>query len=130
MSCNESKIVLRSEIPRLKDKTYNEAFLYFKEILGEPNEIDEYDGEVEYFQYEGKLQPIFDYDSKRWGIDLVLHHESDYKTYIKMKSNGLTLDDFNSLANQISLQFSIDKYKIKLMSYTWYNGVDEPINFE
>lgn len=130
MSCNESKTVLRAEFPKLKGKTRQEVYPFFLNLLGKPEEVDEYDGVVEYFYYEGKHQPVYDYDSKRWGIDLVLHHESDYKTYIEMESNGLTLDEFNKLAHDMSLKFEIDKYKVRLISYTWYNGADEPIKFE
>lgn len=129
MSCNETKIVLRAEIPRLKGKTMTEVYPFYLEILGEPNDLDEYDGEIEYFEYDGKYQPAHDYDSGRWGIDLVLHHKSDYKTYIEMESNGLTLDEFHKLAHEMSLKFTIDKYKVRLISYTWYNGADEPIKF-
>lgn len=130
MSCNESKTVLRAEFPQLQGKTRNEAFLFYKEILGEPTEVDEYDGEVEFFTYEGKYQPVYDYDKERWGIDLVLHHESDYNVYIANDMNGLSLEEFEKLANEMSQTFGVEKSKIRLMSYTWYNGVDERIYFE
>jgi hypothetical protein len=130
MSCNESKTVLRAEFPRLKGKSRNEAYPFYVKFLGEPIEVEEWNGEVDYFRYDGEYQPVYDYDSKRWGIDLVLHHESDYNTYIEMKTNGLTLDEFNKLANEMSLKFEVDKYKIRLISYSWYNGSDEPISFE
>jgi hypothetical protein len=130
MSCNETKVVLRAEFPRLKGKTRQEVYPFYLELLGEPTDKDEWDGVVEYFSYEGKYQPAYDHDSKRWGIDLVLHHESDYNTYINMETNGLTLDEFHKLAHEMSIKFEVDKYKIRLISYTWYNGSDEPIQFD
>jgi hypothetical protein len=130
MSCNETKTVLRAEFPRLKGKSINEVYPLYVQFLGEANEVEEWKGKVDYFRYEGKFQPVHDYDSKRWGIDLVLHHESDYNTYIEMETNGLTLDEFNKLANEMSLKFEVDKYRIRLISYTWYNGSDEPISFK
>lgn len=130
MSCNEYKTVLRSEIPQLKGKTYNEVYPFFVELLGEPDEKDEWDGEIEYFYYGGKYKPVYDYDTERWGIDLTLHHASDYKTYIQMETNGLTLGEFKSLAYEMSQKFGIDENKVRLISYSWYNGADEPIKFE
>jgi len=130
MSCMESKVVLRAELPELKGKSRNEVYPVFVNLIGEADDIDEYEGEIEYFQYEGEIQPVYDYDSKRWGIDHVLHHESDYRTYIKMKSNGLSLKEFDELASQMEEKFGIDKSKVRLISYSWYNGGDEPINFD
>lgn len=99
-------------------------------MLGEPETLDEFDGEIEYFQYAGKYQVVQDYKGNRWGIDLVLHHESNYRTYIEMETNGLSLEEFERLATEMSEKFNVDKKKIRLMSYSWYNGVDEPIFFE
>jgi hypothetical protein len=129
MSCNETKIVLRAEFPHLHGKSRKEVYPFYQDILGEPNEVDEYDGEVDYFRYEGKYQPVHDYDNDRWGIDLILHHESDYKTYIEMNSNGLSLSEFDQLASSMSQVFGVDRKNVRLLSYTWYNGSDEPIKF-
>ncbi|MBG9549752.1 hypothetical protein [Cytobacillus firmus] len=130
MSCNEKKVVLRAEFPQLQGKNRTEVFPFYKEILGVPSELDEYEGEVEYFEYEGKYQSAYDYNNKRWGIDWVLHHESDYKTYIEMRTNGVSLGDFEKMASAMSQIFGVDKSKVRLISYTWYNGVDEPIKFD
>lgn len=126
----ESKIVLRAELPELKGKNRTEVFPIYKELLGEPETLDEFDGEIEYFQYAGKYQAVQDYKENRWGIDLVLHHESNYRTYIEMETNGLSLEEFERLATEMAEKFNVDKKKIRLMSYSWYNGVDEPIFFE
>lgn len=130
MSCNVTKTVLRAEFPHLKGKAVHEVYPFYVNLLGEPDEVDKWDGEVEHFEYEGKYQPIRDYDTERWGIDLVLHHETDYRTYIQMETNGLSLGEFNQLADEMSKKFSVDKEKVRLISYTWYNGSDEPVKFD
>lgn len=130
MSCNETKIVLRAEFPQFQGKTRTEVFPFYKEILGEADEVNEWEGEIDYFKYSGKYQPAYEYKSKRWGVDWVLHHETDNKVYIEMKENGVSLADFEKMANSMSELFGIEKSNVRLTSYTWYNGVDEPISFE
>lgn len=129
MSHTENKIVLRAEFPQLHGKSVTDVYPFYREILGEPSEMDEYEGEVFYFKHAGKYQAAHDYNNNRWGVDLVLHHKSDYTTYVGMKSNGLSLGEFDQLANTMPQMFEIDKSKVRLISYTWYNGGDEPIAF-
>lgn len=126
----EEKIVLRAELPHLKGKTRNEVYPIFKDLLGEADELEEYEGEVEYFNYEGMYQPVCNYNGKRWGIDLVLHHESEYSTYIEMATNGLSLGEFENYAHEMAEKFGIDMYKVRYIGYSWYNGSDEPIQFD
>ena len=128
MSCMERKIVLRIELPQLKDKTTTEAYEYFKSILGVANEIDEWEGEIEFFSYDKSIQPITDWNGS-WGVDYVLHHSSGYKTYIGENFNGLTLKEFEERAFILSDLFGIKYNNVKLMSYNWYNGGDEPVTF-
>ena len=129
MSCMESKTVLRAEFPELEGKTITEVYPFYKSILGEADELEDYDGEVEYFSYKGQYKPAYRYENAKWGIDRILHHESDYKTYIEMKENGLSLSEFEDMANEMSVKFGVDKLKVRLISYSWYNGGDEPIVF-
>lgn len=125
----EYKTVLRAEFPELEGKSRTEVYPFYKDIIGEADELEDYDGEVEYFSYEGKYQPVHRYEKDRWGIDHVLHHESDYKTYIELKTNGVSLSEFEEMASKMSVKFGVDKSKIRLISYSWYNGSDEPIVF-
>jgi hypothetical protein len=132
MSCMERKTTLRMEIPSLQGKDYTEAFEYFRNILGEPEELDldEETGEVYYFSYEGKFQPVYDYSNKKWGADLILYHSSDYKVYVSSDyERGVTLKEFNMLADELVGKFGGNKEDIKLLSYEWYNGGDEPVRF-
>jgi len=130
MSCVEDKTVLRVEIPRLSGINKTEAFNYFKKILGEPNDIDNDEKEVYYFEYNGRFQPVYDSNNKKWGIDLVLAHKSTYKTYIQFDyKKGITLKEFGLLADELCQKFDIKKEDVKLLSFSWYNGGAEPISF-
>ena len=104
-------------------------FPFYKNTIGNPSELDEYEGEVEYFEYNGKYQPSHQYKGDRWGIDMVLHHETDYDTKIEMQTNGISLAEFLTLSQEMENKFGIDKSQVRLISYTWYNGGDEPVFF-
>lgn len=129
MSCNESKLVLRAEIPSLKGKSNSEALKFFRRILGEPSEIDEWNDEIDYFSYEGIIRPCHDYSSGRWGIEYILLHESDYNVYVEMDNIGATLEEINEIAGKLENMFNVNKDDVKLIYYTWYNGSDEPVKF-
>lgn len=122
MSCVESKLVLRLELPFLKGKSNTEAYEYFKDILGEAEELDEWKGEVEYFNYQGKVQPITDYQGS-WGADYVLYDSSENMDY-----NGSILE-VNERAKEIASMFNMSEKDVKLFAYNWYNGGDEPVKF-
>lgn len=134
MSCNEYKVVLRAELPVLKGCSFNDAYNYFKmshfkDILGEPTclEVDD-DGIVEYFSFEKtRFQPVYNNDT--WGIDYIIEHTSDFMYYIIQDNNDLTLQYLNQIADKLVDIFGVNKDKVKLHSYNWYNGSDEPIKF-
>ena len=122
MSDLESRMVIRGRVRSLDKATDEQALLFFRDKLGEPDELDEYDGYV-WFQYDRnkhEYTPIhckggwaIDYNIKDLGDQYHPHFFIDFQTLkeitIKMR------DKFNILLNDISFQ-----------SYTWYNGVDEP----
>lgn len=128
MSCMERKTILRAKIPFLKDFSRNLVYEYFENILGKANEVEIWDDEIEYFRYDTEIQPVEDNEGN-WGVDYVFHHSSDYTTYIDNKSNGITLTEFQNKAFELANLFGIEPNSIKLMSYDWYNGGDEPISF-
>lgn len=130
MSCNVSKIVLRAEFEELRGKSTTEVYPFYLKLLGKPLEVYYYKDEVEHFEYEGIYKPVYNYSTERWGIDLVLYHKSDYKVYVDMESNGLSLKEIEDLSNEMSVKFGVDKYKVRMISYTWYDNGDEPIHFE
>lgn len=136
MSYNESKTVLRVEIPELRGKSNKEAYEYFLPILGEPDDIDEWEGEVEYFSYyekNHKFVPVSENSYSRnaandkWGVDLILAYGNDYNETIGEANHSL--GELQNLAQEMAEKFNIDPSRCKVVSYTWYNGGDEPIDF-
>lgn len=137
MSYNESKTVLRIEIPSLRGKSYHEAYKYFSSILGEADDIDDWDDVIEYFSYyekNHKYIPVREYSygrdavNDRWGVDLLLAYGNDYRDSIGRANHSL--QELNKLANDLGEKFNVDPKTARLVSYTWYNGGDEPVNFE
>lgn len=130
MSCMESKMALRVEIENLKGSTYDEAYPYFKAFLGEADEVEDWEEKIEYFHYD-KLKhefvPVLQYNGKRWGIDYILHHY--YNGTIKKGKTEYTLTEINAATERICQLFNVSKDEIKLVSYEWYNGGDEPVTF-
>ena len=136
MSYNETKSVLRAEIPQLKGKSRTEALEYFRQILGEPDDVDIWDGEVDFFEYEEKNHtyiPVEEYsygktDDDRWGGDLILAYSNDYG--VEEGDMNYSLEELSVLADKMARKFNINPKNIRLLSYTWYNGSDEPRFFE
>lgn len=150
------KVSLRMHIPELDGASYAQALDFYRPLLGEPVEVDVGDdGVVTYFGYEGIRSPIprtpgsiKDYlfpvhtfrnkegcSSPRWGVELVLRCGSvgwDWRGGFCSGSFTLSLDidsvrkalrDSNVLPGDL-----VDRGK--LYAYTWYNGGDEPIEFD
>lgn len=137
MSYNEWKTVLRADIPTLKGKNQNEALDYFRTKLGEPEELDDYEGEILYFEYDILKHPFVPVkehahgkslrENDRWGVDRVLSYGNDYDKTIGSVNH--TLQELNEFANELQQKFDIDPSSIRLLSYKWYNGSDEPREF-
>lgn len=137
MSYNESKTVLRVEIPHLRGKSNKEAYEYFLPILGEPDDVDEWEGEVEYFSYYEKnhrFVPVSECSygrnaaNDKWGVDLILAYGNDYNENIGDANHSL--GELHKLSLELADKFNIDPNTCRVVSYTWYNGGDEPIEFD
>ena len=135
MSYNESKTVLRFEIPHLRGKSCGEVYEYFKPIIGEADEVDEWNGEIDYFHYERHrpLIPVFEmtYDKSKddkVGVDYILCYENDYGKR-QGKANH-SIAELTELSEKVAKKFGLDASMGRVVSYTWYNGGDEPIYFE
>jgi len=125
MSYNETKLAIRLEIKKLRCKSEHEAYLYFREIFKrEPDDID-YDENniVNYFYYDSSEFEIVRDDNNRWGIDYNLHCGEEHETAI------INMELIDKLVDNICDTFNVYRYECKLVSYTWYNGADEPILF-
>lgn len=135
MSYNESKTVLRAEIPMLRGKSIHEAYEYFSPLLGKPDDVDEWDGKVELFRYMNSKHdyvPVEKHVSgktndTRWGVDYILAYANDYGDK-KGKANH-SLKELQSIAEEMAKKFEINPENCRLVSYTWYNGSEEPIEF-
>lgn len=130
MRCMESKMVLRVEIESLKGNTYDDAYGFFKAILGEADEVEEWEGNIEFFSYDESKHtyiPVLQYNEKRWGIDYILDYHYDGNR--RNGKSSYTLTEITCLTEEIIRVFSVSKDDVKLVSYEWYNGSDEPVKF-
>ncbi len=69
-------------------------------------------------------------DSKddRWGVDYILRYFNDYGDE-KGRSNH-SIKELMDAANMLAEKFNVNPNTCRLVSYSWYNGTDEPIEFE
>ena len=134
MSENYSTAAIRAPIPCLKGKTRTEACAYFVERLGEPLEKDETDeGEIDYFSYEPKDKEdrekywnAIEDDDGEFGVELVLFRCPECDA----PSSVVTIQEMNQFIEDVKGKgFDIDEDRVGFFTYTWYNGVDEPIEF-
>lgn len=128
MSCMESKLVFRCELPELYGMSYEEVLPYFTERIGNPSYIDENDGVINYFEYEGNLQPVYDYDNNVWGIDYIAGQVDENK-HDDLRIS-LSVHEIEMIFAELFGCFSINEDDVRLVSYSWYNGADEPISFD
>lgn len=130
------KSVLRAEIKKLKGKGRTEAFAFFQPILGEPKELETYEGDVEYFGYEEQVHafvPVQELnyrseDGLRWGIDYILSYEREPED--GEGDTIYTLAKLNEIGLEMEQKFGIDPETVSVATYSWYTGSDEPIVFE
>ena len=136
MSETEYKTVLRFQIPALDQKGYPEVLEYFRSRLGEPEDIDEWEGEIEYFSYprEALMRPVC--RNKQWGVEAVLVHTRYRDTFgyspQLCKNQGVSLAELQKFGEEFS-KIGFDEKDIatmKLYSYSWYNGGDDPVHFD
>lgn len=133
MSGYESKTVLRAEIPLLRGANKNDVYLFLKNILGEPPEIDvEDDGTVNFFRYEanpGEFQEAFELSyrgsgNQKVGVEYVFGHKKE-----EDMDERISLNVINEIAEKMTKLFQIDPDTLCIFSYSWYNGSDEPVEF-
>lgn len=128
MSDYETKSGIRVEIKSLKGKSRPEAYAYFQSILGDAEDVDEFDGKVEWFEYSGKFRPGDEYtygetDDDRWFVDMVA---SEGKEIDGEGDLYLSFEKLNSMVDELIEKFGIEREDVMVFSYTWYNGSDEP----
>jgi hypothetical protein len=129
MSFTEYKTVVRAKIKELNGADTRTALDFFKERIGEPEEIDEFDGEIEWFRYKddaGCFTPVS--RNKEWGIDFVIAHSNAYNG--DPQDVNLSLEEIEEYMKRLVLRIGVNLSDCRLVIYSWYNGVDEPIHFQ
>ena len=134
MSEDVTKSALRLRLPELDGMSWNEAYAFFVAKIGQPVDVDEYEGEIQYFSYAPKRvrnKPSKDYyepikDGDKWGVDFVFEYGYPYEC------EGLneTIVDIQTCAEKMAGIFGKEVVNVRVVCSTWYNGVDEPISFE
>jgi hypothetical protein len=132
MSENVCETLLVMEIADLRGKTATGVLPYFREKLGEPDELDEYNGKVHYFDYTGELKPVCGNRQGKnyWGIAYVINKETE--SY-ESESNIFCLGDLLTVAKDKFFVFfnkTITEKDIIFADLHWYNGVDPPDVFK
>lgn len=124
MSEEVSHVSIRANIPELKGKSRAEVLPFFREKIGEPTKLYD-DNDWYYDTEEDFIIAIQCYDTKEWGIDWILS-----------RGDPNECDDVNVSLDYISvvqdkmLKVFPTATGFMLCSYTWYNGVEEPITME
>lgn len=128
MSSMQYKAGFRVVIERLRSATFQEAFEFFSEKLGQPDEIDEYNNVVSWFKYNGEYQPAKECNGTRnepndgWFCDKILFST----TNLRDAQFYLRLNQFDDEIEKLCNLFGVDSEDIMIFSYNWYDGVDEP----
>jgi hypothetical protein len=145
MSTEVTKVVLRSAMAQFK--TPHEAYAFFTPWLGKPQWKDRDDrhkvtafgyGSLAWFQDNPTqaidfMRPCYDAQGT-WGVEFVLAiWNQDRNRVIGFQPSvlsGHAIDITKALNAMWDAGFNPWFYPPKLYSYTWYNGVDEPVRFD
>jgi len=145
MSSNVFTYGIRGRIPQLNGADTTAALAFFRPLIGEPEDIDELDGVVNYFYYDDYASPYSkesqsrkrEYQAVRnetykqkdpgWGVQKSFHSMSDEAGPTEML---LSLEFIQDEINKMAKRFGLDPSLIIVYSYSWYNGSDEPIELD
>jgi len=123
MSQDVTKIAIRLPLPELDGKTPQERLNHLKPILGEPIDIEEYDGTLIYFNY--KNYEFVTKDENRYAVDLILSEDNSYNHQRLAIKIGNLIEKIDSFAEK----FGHKGQECLIVASTWYNGGDEPVEF-
>jgi hypothetical protein len=124
MSEDVTKTCIRLPLPELDGKTWQERFDFIKPILGEPSEVDEWEGEVTYFKYDG-YDFVYTYKTNKFAVDKV------FKDCVSYEHPGLSMSlaDLTDEAEGFAMRFGKRAKDCLVVALTYYNGCDEPVEF-
>lgn len=117
MSENVAKSAYRLVNPLIT--SWTEAYIYLSPILGEPEDILFDEDGINYLTYPDHDVSVND---TRLVIDQIIN-----KTYGCGDDLCLDLSQINLDFEILSNKFNVDIENIYLVSYTYYNGVEDPI---
>lgn len=146
MSTTVHKTALRLPIPSLSGRPLEDVVAYFTEFLGEPEEVDGDENGLYYFGYpswyeKNKTRSPMDFihpvtDNKgNWAFEILLALSLDgynHETGLCPEClHGKPLDTRAALelAETLRLMGYEETAPCELVSYSWYNGGDEPVKF-
>ena len=146
MSSDIFKVAYRFRLPALKGASQRDALSFFTRIIGEPETVDEWDGEVHGFHYANlayaknpvltfkeALRPVQVKDE--WGLEVVLvAARTGHSTGTGIQANvedgyGVDLAAIHKGLREVGLPDHLIMSG-KLYAYSWYNGGDEPVSFD
>lgn len=148
MSTEITKVAFRFPLPELDGKDPGEVLPFYRKIIGEPEEIDEYEGVVQGFYYTSLpyveqnptafhdfVRPVQSLDTKQWGAEVVLgilnHDYYHYNGWRPDVLNGHAIDVEGVREDLLALGFTEEQVgRGRVHAYTWHNGGDEPVTFE
>jgi hypothetical protein len=119
MGCH-TKVSIVLNLPELIYKDVNEKFYFFFNVLGEPKYRSEYTiGLIDYFQYEGNIQVIWDWDGDipKFGVEKIIF-DQDVESGNKKEVN-LTIEDINNHVESLAKMFGKKPKNCQLRSKTW-----------
>ena len=134
MSSTEVKFAVRGRVRALDEKTAREAYEFFRSRLGEPDDATTNHSGVDWFQYKAKSTGGWEvvgteagWRPGKWGVDYVILEGYEHND---PWPGRVAILDLATVVAQMQARFGIAAEDIFVTAYTWYNGVDEPIDLE
>ena len=120
---------IRYEIAELRGKSAQEAYDYFVQYLDKEDLDYESDVEADYLHYDdGTYRIVRCWDTNRWGLDYVLYSGESYDEDASM---SISVCRMREIVNEIvgKLHAVYRSEYVSIVSVTWYDGVEEPVEF-
>lgn len=130
MSNTESKTCLRIRVDSWERKSWDEVYSIVEPLFenDDPMTIDRWDNEVEYFSYQNHR---FHNDNGVWYVDNIF--EEDTKSGTGEIDFCESLEEIAKSAHELldflGLKDTMKVNDVRLVSVSWYNGCEEPVNY-
>lgn len=128
MSYNATKIVLRIPITALDGANASKALEYLSTRINTKPETDNYDGEVEWFDFPGSGYEVI-HNNDKWYLDFdCTHAERSEQRRFALPLSKLQ-DIAETQISRLRLVGTIEPEDINMIVVQWYTGVSEPFVF-